>query len=98
MNKIAWAFLVAIVISASGALPAMADDEALAARPPDLMDSGKLLATGGVTQLEGAGGGGLVPWALITSLRLRCTFDLGSDASDGSLTSLRCKYAIFFPP
>jgi hypothetical protein len=29
-------------------------------------DSGRLLATSGVTQLEGAGGGGLVPWALIT--------------------------------
>jgi hypothetical protein len=29
-------------------------------------DSARLLATGGVTQLEGAGGGGLAPWALIT--------------------------------
>jgi hypothetical protein len=29
-------------------------------------DMGKLSATGGVTQLEGAGGGGLTPWALIT--------------------------------
>ncbi|HEY0064186.1 MAG TPA: DUF3034 family protein [Telluria sp.] len=28
---------------------------------------GKLLATGGVSQVEGAGGGGLTPWALITS-------------------------------
>ena len=71
MDKIAWAFLVVIVISVSGALPAMADDDALAARPPDLMDSGKLLATGGVTQLEGAGGGGLVPWALITGYGTR---------------------------
>ncbi len=35
---------------------------ALAASP----DQGKLLATGGVSQVEGAGGGGLVPWALIT--------------------------------
>jgi len=31
-----------------------------------LFDSGKLLATGGVSQLEGAGGGGLTSWALIT--------------------------------
>ncbi len=30
-------------------------------------DSGKLSATGGVTSVEGAGGGGLTPWALITS-------------------------------
>lgn len=29
-------------------------------------DMGKLLATGGVSQVEGAGGGGIVPWALIT--------------------------------
>ncbi len=29
-------------------------------------DQGKLLATGGVSQVEGAGGGGLVPWALIS--------------------------------
>ncbi|WP_374709613.1 DUF3034 family protein [Massilia scottii] len=29
-------------------------------------DMGKLSATGGVSQLEGAGGGGLTPWALIT--------------------------------
>jgi hypothetical protein len=71
MDRIAWAFLVAIVISASGALPAMADDDALVVRPPDLMDSGKLLATGGVTQLEGTGGSGLVPWALITGYGTR---------------------------
>ena len=31
-----------------------------------LPDKGKLTATGGVIQLEGAGGGGLTPWALIT--------------------------------
>ena len=29
-------------------------------------ESGKLLATAGVNEIEGAGGGGLVPWALIT--------------------------------
>ena len=31
-----------------------------------LPDMGKLTATGGVSQLEGAGGGGITPWALIT--------------------------------
>lgn len=39
------------------------------AAPPvasDRMTGGKLLATGGVSQFEGAGGGGLTPWALIT--------------------------------
>jgi hypothetical protein len=34
-------------------------------------DLGKLAATGGVTQLEGAGGGGLTPWALITGYGTR---------------------------
>lgn len=31
-------------------------------------DTGRLLATGGATSIEGAGGGGIVPWALISGL------------------------------
>jgi hypothetical protein len=38
----------------------------LTVRPACAQDSGRLLATSGVSQLEGAGGGGLAPWALIT--------------------------------
>ncbi len=34
-------------------------------------ESGRLLATSGVSQVEGAGGGGLVPWALITGYGTR---------------------------
>lgn len=34
--------------------------------PTDRMGSGKLLLTGGVSQVEGAAGGGLVPWAVIS--------------------------------
>ncbi len=34
-------------------------------------DSGRLLATSGVSQVEGAGGGGLTPWALITGYGTR---------------------------
>ena len=41
-------------------------------------DQGKLLATGGVSQVEGAAGAGLAPWALITGY--------GSDASIGGNT------------
>src|SRR6476660_8168299 len=37
-------------------------------------DSGKLLATGGVSQLEGAGGGGLTPWALIAGYGTRDSY------------------------
>ena len=36
-----------------------------------LPDMGKFLATGGVSQVEGAGGGGIVPWALITGYGTR---------------------------
>ncbi|MGE0746842.1 MAG: DUF3034 family protein [Rhodospirillales bacterium] len=45
--------------SVAAAPASAADDDAL-------FDSGRLLATGGVSQLEGAGGGGLAPWAVIT--------------------------------
>ena len=41
---------------------------ALAQGTPDL---GKLTATGGVSQVEGAGGGGLAPWALISGYGTR---------------------------
>jgi hypothetical protein len=36
-----------------------------------MFDSGKLLATGGVSNLEGAGGGGLASWALISGYGTR---------------------------
>lgn len=37
-------------------------------------DMGKLTATGGVIQVEGAGGGGLTPWALITGYGTRDSY------------------------
>jgi Protein of unknown function (DUF3034) len=43
----------------------------LSQTPAKAQESGRLLATSGVTQLEGAGGGGLVPWALITGYGTR---------------------------
>lgn len=48
------------------------------AKADDFFESGKLLATSGVSQLEGAGGGGLVPWALITGYGTRDA--IGADA------------------
>jgi hypothetical protein len=39
-----------------------------------LPDLGKLTATGGVIQVEGAGGGGLTPWALITGYGTRDSY------------------------
>ena len=41
-----------------------------AASPP-VFDSGKLLATSGVSNVEGAGGGGIATWALITGYGTR---------------------------
>ncbi|MES2296780.1 MAG: DUF3034 family protein [Pseudomonadota bacterium] len=49
---------------------------ALAAPAQDIgkPDMGKLTATGGVSELEGAGGGGLTPWALITGYGTRDSY------------------------
>ncbi len=39
--------------------------------PAQAQDRGKLIATAGLIQIEGAGGGGLAPWALITGYGTR---------------------------
>ncbi|MES2150103.1 MAG: DUF3034 family protein [Pseudomonadota bacterium] len=44
-------------------------------------DMGKLSATGGVSQVEGAGGGGLVPWALITGYGTRDSWGANTHAT-----------------
>lgn len=54
--------LAALLAALALPLPAAADS---------LFDEGRLLATGGVTEVEGAGGGGLAPWALITGYGTR---------------------------
>ena len=56
--------LTLAILMASSAGSAAAQSQA----SPDM---GKLLATGGVSQVEGAGGGGIVPWALITGYGTR---------------------------
>jgi hypothetical protein len=65
---------LSLLICAALVVPALADDTPA---PSPLMgqggffDSGKLLATGGVSNLEGAGGGGLSTWALISGYGTR---------------------------
>lgn len=59
--------LAAIAIGMAAWQPACAQIGA----GPDL---GKLTATGGVSQVEGAGGGGLTPWALITGYGSRDSY------------------------
>ncbi len=44
-------------------------------------DGGKLTATGGVSQVEGAGGGGLSPWALITGYGTRDSWGVNAHAT-----------------
>jgi hypothetical protein len=50
------------------AIPALADEAApnLWDKGAAMFDQGKLLATGGVSEVEGAGGGGIANWALIS--------------------------------
>lgn len=59
---VAFGAFVAACLSLGAAAPASA---------APLFDSGRLLATGGVSQVEGAGGGGLSAWALITGYGTR---------------------------
>jgi hypothetical protein len=61
---------------------------------------GRLLATGGVTQIEGAGGGGLVPWALISGYGTRdqvglTVFYTQADTSDCRLSSAGVAVGIY---
>lgn len=78
---------------------AMESSEAIAANsdtaentPPFYEGGGRLLLTGGVSQIEGAGGGGLTPWALIGGYGTRnelgaSAFATGVNTQDYSLTS-----------
>lgn len=61
---------------ASGAFMALMSATAFAQNASTAMtpDMGKLMATAGVVQVEGAGGGGLVPWATITGYGSRDSY------------------------
>jgi len=61
--------LTRLAILIAGALMSISVMGGAAAQ--DLFNSGKLLATGGVTNIEGAGGGGIATWALITGYETR---------------------------
>lgn len=43
----------------------------LLAAPDAIAGDGRLLATGGATQVEGAAGGGIVPWAVMSGYGTR---------------------------
>jgi hypothetical protein len=70
MHKRMTGTLLALLLAAPGMAGAQA-------RP----DLGKLVATGGVSQIEGAGGGGLVPWALISGYGSRDSWGANAHAT-----------------
>jgi len=53
------------VVAVAAVIAAHAAHAQFVPPPTDRVGSGKLLLTGGVSQVEGAAGGGLVPWAVI---------------------------------
>lgn len=53
---------------------AYADDAVVANNPSYVPDMGKLLATGGVSNVEGSAGGGITPWALIAGYGSRDSY------------------------
>lgn len=66
VDRFAWRALAGAALALSLLLPGRALAQAWPGlRPPDHGHGGKLLLTGGVSTVEGAAGGGLVPWALI---------------------------------
>ncbi len=80
--------LAGLVVTAGLTTAAYAQDEF---NMPDMMSASKLLATGGVTEVEGAGGGGVVPWALITGYgtdRQIGGSAFGTYAGSGSLSAI----------
>ncbi len=62
------ALILAVAVSLTQASTAFAKEKP---RPRDWADSARLLATSGVSQIEGAAGGGLAPWAVITGYGTR---------------------------
>jgi DUF3034 family protein len=70
------AFLAAGLPSFALADDAPASDGSVLDKGAAMFDEGKLLATGGVSDLEGAGGGGLATWALISGYGTRDGFGI----------------------
>ncbi|MFZ6676998.1 DUF3034 family protein [Undibacterium sp. Tian12W] len=56
-------------------------------------DKGKLLATGGVIQLEGAGGGGLTPWATISGYGSEDSYGVNAHITQVSTQDYRLQTA-----
>lgn len=77
-------------------VPAFAADVPAAPAPvpaQDWTDSGRLLATSGVSQVEGAAGGGLAPWAVITGYGTRDSVGANVHVTHAGLTDFSLRSA-----
>ncbi|MFL6700064.1 MAG: DUF3034 family protein [Vitreoscilla sp.] len=68
-------------LSVAAALPIFAAGAFALAAPPARAETDKLLLTGGVTTIDGAAGGGLVPWAVIGTNATQGQFGAAATAS-----------------
>ena len=68
-------------LRATATLPVLAAAAFALAVPPARADTDKLLLTGGVTTIDGAAGGGLVPWAVIGTNATEGQFGAAATAS-----------------
>ena len=66
---------------------------ALTALTPAAHAQGRLVATGGVTQIEGAAGGGIVPWALVAGYGTRD--EIGATAFGTAVNTQNFRLRVF---
>lgn len=83
--------LVKCIIQASCITAILSMSLAANAQESRLPDMGKLTATGGVSQVEGAGGGGLTPWALITGYGTRDSYGANVHYTQANTQDYRLK-------
>ena len=81
--KRVWLLAAASLLAQASWTAARADDVApsMMDQATSMFDEGKLLATGGVSNVEGAGGGGIATWALITGYGTHDGFGIDAHAT-----------------
>ncbi|MFZ6817388.1 DUF3034 family protein [Undibacterium sp. Ji22W] len=80
-----------LILTASLALSTASASHIANAQDSRMPDMGKLTATGGVSQVEGAGGGGLTPWALITGYGTRDSYGANLHYTQANTQDYRLK-------
>lgn len=80
-----------LILTASLALSTASASLTANAQDSHVPDMGKLTATGGVSQVEGSGGGGLTPWALITGYGTRDSYGANVHYTQANTQDYRLK-------